>query len=328
MKMPVMDKFSSLNLGILRRFLSRASLKIFHTLVRKRELAIASSEQEKKNFSHPEEAQTRPNRKDSVGFQELKKRKLARIRKILRTDLPFRETPMYFDFLSDSLRSQYNIVDTEKISAHGYDPIARSIIDKNKDGLLLDCGAGKRSEYLENVVNFEIVPYDTTDVLGVGEELPFQDNSFDAVFSLNVLEHVKDPFKCASEIARVMKPGAELYCVASFLQPLHAYPHHYYNMSSHGLRNLFEKLLKIEKQEVIASGLPIWTLSWFLNSWVNGLDEKTQKEFLNMTVADLIRDPMEYLEKDFVKNLPSEKNFELASTTALFAVKPSNEEES
>ena len=149
-------------------------------------------------------------------------------------------------------------------------------------------------------MNFEIVPYDTTDVLGVGENLPFREHSFEAVLSLNVLEHVKYPFKCASEIARVMKPSATLYCVASFLQPLHAYPHHYYNMSSHGLKNLFDKFLQIEKQEVIASGLPIWTLSWFLNSWVNGLNEETKAEFLNMTVAHLIKDPIEYLEKDFV----------------------------
>lgn len=250
--------------------------------------------------------------------------KLKKIREIIKDDLSFIESNMNFNCLSNELREQYNIVDTENVSSNNYDPIALSIIEENPNGLILDCGAGKRSNYYSNVVNFEVVPYDTTDVLGVGEELPFKDNSFEAVFSLAVLEHVKDPFKCASEISRVMKPGATLYCVVPFLQPLHGYPHHYYNMSGQGLKNLFDKYLHIEKQEVIASGLPIWTLTWFLNSWLSGLDDNAKSEFLGMTIADLIGDPIGYFEQGFVKNLSAEKNMELACTTALIGKKPIN----
>jgi SAM-dependent methyltransferase len=159
-------------------------------------------------------------------------------------------------------------------------------------------------------------------VLGVGEELPFKDNSFDAVFSLAVLEHVKNPFECAAEIARVMKPGAKPYCVVPFLQPQHGYPHHYYNMSSQGLKNLFDDYLEIEKQEILLSGVPIWALNWILASWTNGLTGEAREEFLNMKVADLLDDPISYLDKEFVKQLSREKNFELACTTALFAKKP------
>jgi SAM-dependent methyltransferase len=42
---------------------------------------------------------------------------------------------------------------------------------------------------------------------GVGEAIPFPNNSFDVVFSTNVLEHVADPAKVVSEIVRVLKPG-------------------------------------------------------------------------------------------------------------------------
>lgn len=252
----------------------------------------------------------------------LKQQKFAKIRKILRHDLSYQETDLNFNFLSAELKKQFDIVDTENVSANNYDPFALELIEKYPEGLVLDCGAGKRSVYYPNVVNFEIVSYDTTDVLGVGEELPFQDNAFESVLSLNVLEHVKDPFRCAAEISRVLKPGGKLYCVVPFLQPLHAYPHHYYNMTDKGLSNLFAPFLTIDKQDVIASGWPIFALTWMLNSWVNGLPPKAQKEFLNMKVADLLGNPVDYFNRAFVTELPREKKFELACTTALFATKP------
>ncbi len=45
---------------------------------------------------------------------------------------------------------------------------------------------------------------------GVGEYLPFPDNTFDLVLSHEVLEHVQDDRRAACEIARVLKPGGRL----------------------------------------------------------------------------------------------------------------------
>jgi len=207
-----------------------------------------------------------------------KRRKLERIKPLLRSDMQYIETPTFYDFLTKEMRSEYSIVNIDNVSGWGYDAYGMELIKKNEGGLVLDCGAGKRPVYFDNVVNFEIADYDTTDVRGVGEVLPFIDEAFDAVLSIAVLEHVKNPFLCARQISRVLKPGGSLMCVVPFLQPFHAYPHHYYNMTTQGLENLFADYLSIDKTIVDESLLPIWTLTWILRSWAEGLQGKTREE--------------------------------------------------
>lgn len=251
----------------------------------------------------------------------IKKYKLQKIIPLLRHDMPYIETEYFYDFLSQDLQAQFDIIETDAVSSHGYDGYAMQLLEKHADGIILDCGAGKRPVYFENVVNFEIASYDTTDVRGVGEKLPFIDKSFDAVISLQVLEHVKDTFICAKEISRVLKPGGDLICAVPFLQPFHAYPHHYYNMTQEGLKNLFKDFLAIDDVKVYGSLLPIGTLSWIVRSWANGLTGKAKEEFLNLKISELLEDSPKYYDRSFVKELSEDKNRELACGNVLFAHK-------
>jgi len=251
----------------------------------------------------------------------LKAAKLARVRPLIEDGAVQGETPTLIDCLPHATRVELHLDPTDNISSHEYDEHALAIIERHRDGLVLDCGAGQRHTYYPNVVNYEIVDYDSTDVLGAAERLPFKDASFDAVLSLNVLEHVKDPFQAAREIMRVMKPGAELMCVAPFLQPLHGYPHHYYNMTAQGLTNLFSGLRDM-RTEVYGAMRPIWMLNWILLRYGASLTEELRRRFEHMTVAELLVDPMT-LEKDpIATDLPPESLHELASAHALLARKP------
>jgi SAM-dependent methyltransferase len=250
-----------------------------------------------------------------------RKEKHRNIEKLIHAEKIWRKEPLYYNCLPPDLRDRFDIIETTNVSAHAYDVHAVELIERFQEGWVLDCGAGLRTDFHSNVVNYEIVGYPSTDVLGVAEDMPFMDECFDAVICLNVLEHVKDPFKAAQEIARVLKPGGKLYCVVPFLQPVHGYPHHYYNMTSQGLKALFTERLDVEKQFMLASGLPIWTLSWFLQSWTNGLTGVERERFQSMTVAELSSDPILQMQRPHVTFLSEAKNFELASTTALFASK-------
>ena len=258
-------------------------------------------------------------------ISEAKRKKLERIKPLLKAHMPCIKAPNFYDFLSEELRSQFNIVDTDAVSSNGYDAFGMELIKRNENGLVLDCGAGQRPVYFDNVVNFDIAAYDTTDVRGVGEVLPFIDEAFDAVLSIAVLEHVKDPFLCAKEIARVLKPGGSLMCCVPFLQPLHGYPNHYYNMTSNGLQNLFADYLVIDQQTTYDSMLPIWSLTWILRSWAEGLQGKTREDFMELRVVDLMENAGKYLHLPFVTELSTEKNLELASATVLFAHKLSGD---
>lgn len=49
--------------------------------------------------------------------------------------------------------------------------------------------------------------------VGVGEELPFENSSFDLIFSYDVFEHVQDLPKVLKECVRVLKPGGKVYAL-------------------------------------------------------------------------------------------------------------------
>jgi SAM-dependent methyltransferase len=257
----------------------------------------------------------------TASIAEARARKLDKLKPHLCTDMPFRIEDGRLDFLTRELRKETRIADTENVSANPYDQEMMALIAKHADGLILDCGAGRRDVYFDNVVNYEIVAYDSTDIIGVGEHLPFESNTFDAVFSIAVLEHVRDPFRCAAEIARVLKRGGELYCCIPFLQPLHGFPHHYFNATPQGARRLFEDLLRVESVSVPPALHPLWALSWIAKSWSEGLDEPTRSAFLDMKVSDLVVPPEPLLAQPFANELSSEKQFELATGTVLKAIK-------
>lgn len=253
---------------------------------------------------------------------EIREKKIIRIKDCLKEKKQINLTnDLVYDFLDEKERTTLSSCEIENASSFFYDEIPLKIINELPDGLILDCGAGYRPVYYENVVNYEIFPYPSTDVLGFAEKLPFSDNSFDAVFSFAVLEHVKYPFQVAKEMTRVLKPGGKFLVSAAFLQPLHAYPHHYFNMTQHGLKTLFEDDIEIDNQFLTDSTGAIGSLTWLIKHWVHNLPLKEKKKFSRMRIGDFLGEADEYLNESFVTKLSKEVQFELACTTMLQGTK-------
>lgn len=83
------------------------------------------------------------------------------------------------------------------------------------------------------------------------QALSYPDGSLDGVICLEVLEHVADPFKAASELVRVLRPGGRLICSVPFMTSYHgkggesarhdSYPD-YWRFTHEGLRTLLSGL--------------------------------------------------------------------------------------
>jgi hypothetical protein len=219
--------------------------------------------------------------------------------------MEYRQFNQKLDFLAEDMRFAL-LPDAETTSANPYDPAARALIEDvtAQGGVVLDCGAGSRPMRTPGVINLEIVAYRSTDILSAGERLPFKDASFDAILSLAVLEHVRDPFACAREMLRVIKPGGKIMCSVPFLQPEHNFPGHFYNMTQTGLENLFAGKAELLSAEVPLHGHPIFAVQWILRDYLAGLPEDARETFARMTIGEAAAsDPAAQLTHDFATSL-------------------------
>lgn len=108
-------------------------------------------------------------------------------------------------------------------SLHSRDPVAAflsvlySHVQRDSDVLDLGAGAGKNSYALKGRVrsicgvDFDprvaANPLVDRGIVASPGPLPFEENSFDVVFSIYVLEHITEPLALVAEIHRVLKPG-------------------------------------------------------------------------------------------------------------------------
>jgi len=101
-----------------------------------------------------------------------------------------------------------------------------------KGGIVLDLGVGAGGSYLAlsrifdevhgiDVVDdyFESLTAYKTLTKGAIETLPYEDNTFDCVFSAHVMEHTYDLEKSLSEIYRVLKPGGTVLAITPHFSP-------------------------------------------------------------------------------------------------------------
>jgi SAM-dependent methyltransferase len=97
------------------------------------------------------------------------------------------------------------------------------------------------------VLTLDVDPARRPDVVAdVADLKDFADASFDAVFLLEVLEHVAAPERALEELRRVLVPGGALVLSTPFVFEIHEAPHDYYRFTEHGLRHLLRGYSRCE----------------------------------------------------------------------------------
>lgn len=130
-------------------------------------------------------------------------------------------------------------------------------------GRLLDVGCGQKpyeeiftpfvQEYvgIEHEATFALTQASSNgkrpDYTYDGRTLPFDDDSFDTVLNVQVLEHTPQPLALMKEMARVLKPNGKLILSAPFQFRMHEQPHDYFRYTVFGLTSLCAEVgLKVE----------------------------------------------------------------------------------
>jgi SAM-dependent methyltransferase len=114
-------------------------------------------------------------------------------------------------------------------------------------GSVLDVGGGQRAKYVPllqspqtlHSVNIDL-KIEPTHLIEPGQSLPFQDNSFDQVISLNTLEHIYDATAVLREMFRVVKPGGKVHVTVPFMFRIHGHPDDYFRATPSWWRETFD----------------------------------------------------------------------------------------
>jgi SAM-dependent methyltransferase len=149
-----------------------------------------------------------------------------------------------------------------------------SEVAANSKGRLLDFGCGRMPyrhlfSQVESYTGLDIEvsghPNEKkfADVYYDGKRIPFENSTFDIVFSSEVFEHIFNIDDVLKETYRVVKPGGSLIVTVPFAFPEHEEPYDFARYTSFGLQAVLErngfrttKLIKIGSY-VLATGQQI-----------------------------------------------------------------------
>jgi SAM-dependent methyltransferase len=117
-------------------------------------------------------------------------------------------------------------------------------------------------------VETDVAPGERAEMLCDAQQIPFEDETFDAVVAQAVLEHVADPERAVAEIWRVLKPSGLVYAETPFLQQVHAGAYDFTRYTHLGHRRLFRRFEELDGGPACGPGMALaWAWRGFLEGW-------------------------------------------------------------
>ena len=148
------------------------------------------------------------------------------------------------------------------------------LLTENGPSSILVVGGGRQREWLtplllayessHRIVYTDIDRFASVDFLCDGHQLPFVTESFDAVITTAVMEHVLSPDGVAAEISRVARLGALLYSELPFMQQVHEGAFDFTRFTHSGHMYLFRQFEEVESGLVAGPATAlVWSIEQF-----------------------------------------------------------------
>lgn len=177
------------------------------------------------------------------------------------------------------------------------------------DGAVLDLGGNLNSEYHKLIKGNHVVTtvnisaeHGCDMVFDIQEKFPIESEKFDAVLSMNVLEHVYGFDNVISETHRVLKKGGMFIFAVPFMHHIHGSPDDYFRYT----RSAIENMLKMHNfTGVSIQEMGIGLFSLFYQSAAGMFPWPTKVIFKNLALfADSILFKLSKRYRDVAKRIP------------------------
>jgi SAM-dependent methyltransferase len=182
--------------------------------------------------------------------------------------------------------------------------------------ICLAIGGGPRRHHPE-LINLNIGAFENVDIVADAYNLPYADESINAIYIEAVLEHLEFPEKAVKEIFRVLKKGGAVYADTPFMQDFHGYPNHFQNFTIEGHSRLFARNGFKIKESGTSVG-PTYALFAFITHYIKRYFYPAILKYPFLCLAYLIA--LLFKPVDLLLNSKNSSHF-LASTTFVYAIK-------
>lgn len=190
------------------------------------------------------------------------------------------------DLRADAEKPQDLVSTVKRVLARLEPPISKDVKDFSPDDaidtatsafgrspLTLVIGAGDaqiKPDSEAELVYSDVALGSLTQLICDAHDIPFPDNYFDAVVANSVLEHVADPYRCADEIHRVLKPKGFVYAITPFMQQVHMGRYDFTRFTHLGHRRLFRRF---DEERSGVANAQATALAWSIERYFAGFSD-------------------------------------------------------
>lgn len=197
---------------------------------------------------------------------------------------------------------------------------------------VLDIGCGNKpylpllADRAGSYIGVDAVDGPHVDRIGVAEDLPFEDSSFDVVLCTQVLEHVDDPALTLAEIMRVLAPGGVTFVSTHGVFLYHPDPptsdRDYWRWTHSGLMRIFRQTGEWSDIRLEEQGNVVACIGYIVAQYVDEFGQRLGIDLVRRAMLRVLNSSAEWLDHRFPPAARVPMGGSLSANYLVTAVKP------